>query len=92
MENENFRYQPRCSTPGCPNPPSHKVAAPWNDANNHELKTYGLTCPEHRDALLARSRAKRQGLSTAEGEIVGTVGVYQLVPGIRDVDLPRVSD
>jgi hypothetical protein len=92
MENDSFQFQPRCSTHGCGSPARYKVAAPWNDAKNHELKNYGLACQEHRDELLARAREKRAGIHTAEGETIGAVGLYELIPGRRDAELARVSD
>jgi hypothetical protein len=92
MEPTTFRYQPACSAPGCAQTALYKVAAPWSDGTSHELKNYGLACTEHRDALQDRARRNRQGLTLAEGETVGPVGLYRLEAGKRDVELPRLAD
>jgi hypothetical protein len=92
MDSPPFHYQPRCSAPGCGQPAVYKVAAAWSNGTSQELKNYGLACEAHRDSQLARARANRQGLKTAEGETVGEVGLYQLLPGVRDVELTRVPD
>jgi len=88
MEKSPFQYQPRCSSPGCEQPAVYKIAAPWTSGNSRELKNYGLACEAHRDSQLARGQLHRQGLKTAEGETVGPVGLYQLVPGKHDKELP----
>ncbi|MFO0908491.1 MAG: hypothetical protein U0794_09035 [Isosphaeraceae bacterium] len=87
-----FRYQPICSAPGCEQPASFKVAAPWSNGTSHELKNYGLTCDTHRASQLARAQMHREGLVLAEGETVGAVGLYTLEPGKRDVELRRLPD
>jgi hypothetical protein len=92
MEKMSFQYQPICSAPGCNQPATYKVAAPWSNGTQRELKNYGLACEAHRDSQLARGQLHRQGLKLAEGESVGQVGLYQLVPGKRDVELTRLPD
>lgn len=92
MEIETFTYQPTCSAPGCHEPAHFKVAAPWSDGTSRELKNYGQTCEAHREVQLERARLARRNLKLAEGETVGEVGIYELIPEMRDVDLPRISD
>ena len=92
MESKPFRYQPTCSALHCTNPARFKLAAPWSNGSSHELKNYGLACEEHKDALLARARVHRQGVTLAEGETLGTVGVYTLAANRRDVELQRLPD
>ncbi len=87
-----FQYQITCSAPNCNQPAVYKIAAPWSDGISRELKNYGLACEAHRDSQLARGQLHRQGLVLAEGETVGQVGLYQLVPGKRDLELPRLPD
>jgi hypothetical protein len=89
---KSFQYQPTCSAPNCNQPAVYKIAAPWSDGTSRELKNYGLACEAHRDSQLARGQLHRQGLVLAEGETVGQVGLYQLVPGKRDIELPRLPD
>ena len=89
---ERFAYQPRCSQPGCDRPAIYKVAAPWTNGTIRELKTYAMACDAHRAALLARGRSHREGLPLAEGESVGRVGLYQLLPGVLDADLREAPD
>ena len=92
MEPTTFHYQPRCSAPRCNQPAVYKVAAPWSNGTSHELKNYGLACEAHRDSQLALAQLHRQGLSLAEGETVGAVGLYALEPGRRDAELRRLPD
>ncbi len=92
MEIKPFRYQPRCYAPQCKQPAVYKVAAPWSNGTSHELKNYGLACESHRDSQLALAQIHRQGLSLAEGETLGTVGLYRLNPGDRDLQLKRLPD
>jgi hypothetical protein len=89
---QTFDYEPQCSYPGCDRPAIYKVAAPWTNGTIRELKTYGTACDAHRASLLARGRSHREGLQLAEGESVGQVGLYQLLPGVRDAELSQVSD
>lgn len=91
MEKTRFQYQPRCSTPDCGQPAVYKVAAPWSNGTSRELKNYGLACEAHREAQLALAQQHRLGLKVAEGETVGDVGLYQLAPGKRDAELPRIA-
>lgn len=92
MEKETFHFQPTCSAPGCSSPAKYKVAAVWTDGSSRELKNYGLACEGHRDPQLTRAKTHRDGLKMAEGESVGPVGLYELVPGRRDAELRRLSD
>ena len=92
MEQPEFHYQPRCSATHCDKPAFFKVAAPWSNGTSHELKNYGLACESHRDSMLARARLHRQGLSLAEGETLGTVGLYRLETDKRDAALTRLPD
>lgn len=91
MDQPPFHYQPKCSLPGCGRPGVFKVAAPWSYGNINELKNYGVCCEEHRDGLLQRARGESQGLAPSEGEKIGPVGVYQILPGVRDAELTRVE-
>jgi hypothetical protein len=92
METLPFHYQPKCSAPGCDRVAVYKVAASWSDGTSRELKNYGLACEQHRETQLARARSHREGLKLAEGELVGEVGLYQLLPGLRDAELTRLPD
>jgi len=87
-----FRYETHCTAPGCDRPARYKIAATWSDGTRSELKNYGLACEVHRDTQLMRARAQREGLHLFEGETVGPVGLYPLVPGKRDVELIRMAD
>ena len=76
----------------CDRPALYKVAALWSSGTSRELKNYGLSCDAHRDESLADARARRERLKPAEGENVGEVGLYQLMPGVRDAELTRLAD
>src|SRR5258708_7000892 len=86
-----FHYQPECHVAGCLAPATYKVAAIWSNGTSRELKNYGLTCEAHREALLKRAQISREGLRLAEGESVGSVGLYRLDPGLRDADLRPIE-
>jgi hypothetical protein len=90
MDQGTFHYEPKCSTNDCDQPAIYKVAATWSSGTSRELKNYGLTCEAHREAQLARAREQRAALKTAEGESVGDVSLFRLVPGHRDAELSRV--
>jgi hypothetical protein len=92
MEKNAFQYQPTCSASNCNNPAVYKVAAPWSNGTSRELKNYGLACEAHRDSQLALAQMHRKDLKLADGETVGQVGLYQVVPGRRDAELPRLPD
>jgi hypothetical protein len=87
-----FRYVPTCSAPHCGQPAVYKVAAPWSNGTSHELKNYGLACEAHRDSQFARAQLHRKGLVLAERETVGSVGLYKLESGKRDLELNRLPD
>ena len=82
-----FRYQPACSSPGCDLPAVYKVAANWSDGTSQELKNYGLACEEHRQSALDAARKRRAALKLWDGETVGTISLYKIQPGRRDVEL-----
>jgi hypothetical protein len=92
MDSAPFTYQPRCDTPGCGKPAIYKVAAEWSYGNVSELKNYGMACEACLPQRLADARKKRQAVRPAEGEKLGDVAAYRLMPGVHDRDLPRVPD
>jgi hypothetical protein len=92
MEKTGFRYEPTCSAANCTSPAVYKVAAPWSNGTSRELKNYGLACEAHRESQLAQAQMHRKHLKLAEGETVGQVGLYKVVPGKRDAELPRLPD
>jgi hypothetical protein len=85
-----LQYNVLCSAPGCSQQAIYKIGATWSDGKQRELKNYGMACEEHRVQQLERAKAQRDRLRLAEGESVGRVELYQLVPGVRDADLPKV--
>jgi len=87
-----FQYRPACSSPQCEKPAVYKVAAPWSNGTSRELKTYGLACEAHRDSLRAVAQVRRGGLTLADGETLGAVGLYPLEAGRRDMELSRLPD
>jgi hypothetical protein len=91
MDQPPFHYQPRCSKVGCGKHGVFKVASPWTYGNIRELKNYGVCCEEHRDPLFERAKAQAPLVHLSEGETVGAVGVYQILPGVRDAELTRVE-
>ena len=88
-ELEHFEYRPECLVPGCPAPARYKIAAAWSDGTSRELKNYGTVCETHHLVQLEAARARRKNLHLAEGESVGEIELYRLVPGERDGNLIR---
>ena len=82
MDEAAFHYRISCLSPGCPEPPRYKIAAPWSDGPLRELKNYGLACEQHRESLLARALSHRESLAVRDDEQVGPVEV---------IELPRLS-
>lgn len=85
-------YQVRCTASGCSAPAQYKIAAQWSDGSIHELKTYGLACPEHLASLFQRAVEKTTHCRLAEGESLSPPGIYELAGGKRDRELKRVMD
>jgi hypothetical protein len=92
MTPADFRYQPKCSSPGCGQPATYKVAAAWSHGSSWELKNYGLACDDHRDSLLARGQLHRKGLVLVDGETVGEVALFEYQQEARDTERPRLPD
>jgi hypothetical protein len=92
MDHPPFHHEPTCSVPDCGRPALYKVAAPWSSGTSRELKNYGLACTDHRAEVLDGARARRSSLKPAEGESVGEVSLYQLMPGVRDRELSQMPD
>ena len=78
MDEAPFRYPVPCSSPGCPEPPRYKIAAPWSDGPLRELKNYGLACDRHRESLLALALVRRERLAVSDDEVVGPVEVFPM--------------
>lgn len=72
-------------------PGAFKIAASWSYGTVKELKNYGICCEEHRDTLFKRAAANHEAFHAAEGEVVGPLATYRLVPGARDADLQRID-
>ncbi|MDG3006531.1 hypothetical protein [Paludisphaera mucosa] len=87
-----FHYRPICSAPRCEETAVYKIGAPWSDGPRRELKNYGLACPAHCEAQLARARVNRNGLKLEVGESMGDVRVFRLDPFRRDTDLESVRE
>jgi hypothetical protein len=92
MQTKPFHYQPTCSSPRCGKPALFKIAAPWSNGTSRELKSYGLACEDHRDSQLALAKIHGKGITLAEGETLGDVGLYRLDLGRRDLELVRFPD
>jgi hypothetical protein len=89
---QSFQYRPGCSAIGCDETAVYKIAATWSDGTSRELKNYGLACEVHRDTQLEVAQLHHAGLQLSEGETVGPVELYLLLPGCRDAQLSRVND
>ncbi len=86
-----FTYQPCCSFSDGEQTATFKVAAPWSYGTIRELKTYALCREEYLERSLMRARVEAAKLVLAEGETLGPIAVYRLLPGIRDAELTPIS-
>jgi hypothetical protein len=70
----------------------YKIAARWSDGVTQELKTYALTCSACLAEAFRHSRVKQAACRLTAGETLESPGIYELVHGGRDRQLPRRSD
>lgn len=91
MDPVPFTYQPRCDTPECGREAIYKIAAQWSYGNVSELKNYGMACESCAEKRLSDARERRARIQVAEGEKLGEVAAYRLMPGVRDRELSRVE-
>ena len=79
----------RCDIPGCGEPATHKIAAPWSDQWFSELKTYGFACPEHVHDICRQAEARWLDYEPVAGETVEGIGIYRYEAGKSDRNLER---
>ena len=87
-----FSYPVLCYEPGCQHAAEFKIAAQWSDGFTSELKTYGLTCPEHLRRWFLRSLQKQAACPLVEGETLEPPGIYRLNVHQTDKRLVRLPD
>ena|SRR5208283_5728558 len=85
-------YPLLCYRKGCGKPAVYKIAARWSDGVTGELKTYALSCPDCLPDWFRQSLKKQKACRKAPGEILEPPGIYQLSPGQRDRQLPRLVE
>jgi len=68
----------KCSMPGCREDAESKVAAPWNDGSNAELKTFGYACSNHCEPVLAYAQKRPKPRHLTASETVGGISAYEL--------------
>ena len=88
MSDERFRYQPRCS---CGAAAVFKIAAPWSDARQNELKNYGLACANHVRERFEQAKARCLAMPDSDTESVGEIGIYRLGSSGIDTQLERME-
>ncbi len=81
----------QCSFRGCKEPAAYKIAAPWSDGVFTELKSFGLSCPDHLGGVFRDAEARCKEYQPTEAETVGTIGIYKFEQGKRDRQLQRLS-
>ena len=80
----------RCNVPGCGQPASYKIAAPWSDEAFTELKTYGHACSDHLGGVFRDSEQRREAYAPLPSETVEEIGIYRYEQGKRDRQLQRL--
>lgn len=83
-------YTVTCSHPGCQEPASYKIAAPWSDGSFSELKTYGHACYVHLGPVFRDAEARRTGYHPSPDETIEEIGIYKYEQGRRDRQLQRL--
>ena len=68
----------KCSMPGCKEAAAAKVASPWKDGSNAELKTYGYTCSAHAEPVVSFAQKRPQPRHLSPSETVGAIAAYPL--------------
>jgi hypothetical protein len=86
-----YRYTPTCNVKGCDQPARYKVAAPWTDGVQKELRNYGVYCADHSEGQLELARDRQAKVRMVPGEEVGEMRLYELVHGRRDADLVPIA-
>ncbi len=89
---QTFHYAVLCYEPGCGQPAKYKIAARWSDQHVHELKTFGLTCPNCLPKWYRQSLVKQQACRLAEGEELEKPHIFAWQPGLRDHQLTHLPD
>lgn len=79
-----------CSLPGCGEPASYKIAAPWSDGSFSELKPYGHACADHLGEVFRGAEQRRQEYRPTPGETIEEIGIYRYEQGRRDRQLQRL--
>lgn len=80
----------RCSYPGCDEPASYKIAAPWSDGSFSELKNYGHACSDHLGLVFQDAEDRREAYTPSPGETIEEIGIYRYEQGKRDRRLQRL--
>jgi hypothetical protein len=78
-----------CDMPGCGEPATHKIAAPWKGGGFSELKTYGFACGDHVRDVLRDAEGRWLDYEPTKDEVVGYLAIYHFEPGVGDRRLIR---
>jgi hypothetical protein len=76
--------------PGCQEPATYKIAAPWSVGSFFELKTYAHSCADHIRAAFRDSEQRQQAYKPVPGETIEEIGIYRYEQGKRDRQLQRL--
>jgi hypothetical protein len=76
--------------PGCREPASYKIAAPWSDGSFSELKTYGFACSNHLGAVFRQAEARQDEYPPGPGETIEQIAIFRFEQGKRDRQLQRL--
>jgi len=82
-----------CSAPGFEHVPAiYKIAGEWLAGGTRELKTFGFANDDCLETVFRDAKRRAASILTDAGEVIGDVGVYKLVPNVRDRDLERLPE
>ena len=82
----------QCEIPGCGEPATHKIAAPWSDGRFSELKTYGFACAQHVGEVCAKAEVRWLDYEPVPSESVGAIAIYRFEEGRGDRHLERDAE
>ena len=80
----------RCTTDGCAESATYKIAALWSDGAFSELKSYAYSCADHLGESFRAAENRRKDYTPSLGEKLEEIGIYRYEQGKRDRLLQRL--
>jgi hypothetical protein len=82
-----------CSVAGFSDRPAcYKIAAEWKAGDLSGLKTFGFANDDCLEVAFRQAVRAVEAVRYAEGEALGPMGIYRLVPNLPDAQLERLVE